>query len=124
MSDQKTFSGSILRIFEARAKPGCADALAKKFATTSVDVVKDQSGNQRYFFGKSISGEDDVLVPVAVEDHQRLQLMVITDHTELHVARVPADQDRAESIGGQRECAGSRNESRSDETCLRHRNPL
>ena len=66
MSDQKTFSGSILRVFEARAKPGCADALAKKFATTSVDVVKDQSGNQGHFFGKSISGEDDVLVFVSV----------------------------------------------------------
>jgi hypothetical protein len=66
MSDQKTFSGSILRVFEARAKPGCVDALAKKFATTSVDVVKDQSGNQGHFFGKSISGEDDVLVFVSV----------------------------------------------------------
>ena len=66
MSDQKTFGGSILRVFEARAKPGCADALAKKFATTSADVVKDQSGNQGHFFGKNISGEDDVLVFVSV----------------------------------------------------------
>jgi hypothetical protein len=46
MSDEKAFSGSILRVFEARAKPGCADSLAKKFATTSVDVVGNQPGNQ------------------------------------------------------------------------------
>jgi hypothetical protein len=50
MSKDNTFSGSILRIFEARAKPGCADSLAKKFATTSVDVVRNQPGNQGHFF--------------------------------------------------------------------------
>ena len=66
MSDQKTFSGSILRVFEARAKPGCADALAKKFATTSVDVVRNQPGNQGHFFGKSVSGDDDVFLFVSV----------------------------------------------------------
>jgi hypothetical protein len=51
MSDEKAFRGSILRVFEARAKPGCADSLAKKFATTSVDVVRNQPGNQGHFFG-------------------------------------------------------------------------
>lgn len=66
MSDDKTFSGSILRVFEARAKQGCADTLAKKLATTSVDVVRSQPGNQGYFFGKSISDENDVFVFVSV----------------------------------------------------------
>jgi len=50
---EKAFSGSILRVFEARAKPGYADSLAKKFATTSVDVVRNQPGNQGHFFGRS-----------------------------------------------------------------------
>ena len=66
MSDAKAFSGSILRVFEARAKPGCADSLAEKFATTSVDVVRNQPGNQGHFFGKSASDEDDVLLFVSV----------------------------------------------------------
>lgn len=66
MSNDKTFGGSILRIFEARAKQGCADTLAKKLATTSVDVIRNQSGNQGYFFGKSISDESDVFVFVSV----------------------------------------------------------
>ena len=66
MSDEKAFSGSILRVFEARAKPGCADSLAKKFATTSVDVVRNQLGNQGHFFGKSVSDEDDVFLFVSV----------------------------------------------------------
>jgi quinol monooxygenase YgiN len=66
MSDDKTFNGSILRVFEARAKQGCADTLAKKLATTSVDVVRNQPGNQGHFFGKSISDENDVFVFVSV----------------------------------------------------------
>jgi hypothetical protein len=66
MSDEKAFSGSILRVFEARAKPGCADSLAEKFATTSIDVVRNQPGNQGHFFGKSVSDEDDVLLFVSV----------------------------------------------------------
>jgi heme-degrading monooxygenase HmoA len=66
MSDKKTFSGSIVRVFEARTKPGCADSLVKKFATTSVDVVRNQPGNQGHFFGKSVSEEDDVFLFVSV----------------------------------------------------------
>ena len=66
MSDEKAFSGSILRVFEARAKPGCADLLVKKFATTSGDVVRNQPGNLGHFFGKSVSDEDDVFLFVSV----------------------------------------------------------
>jgi quinol monooxygenase YgiN len=66
MSKDDTFSGSILRIFEARVKPGCADSLAKKFATTSADVVRNQPGNQGHFFGKRVYDEDDVFLFVSV----------------------------------------------------------
>jgi quinol monooxygenase YgiN len=34
----------ILRIFKARAKPGCEPALAEKLATTSAQLVSDQPG--------------------------------------------------------------------------------
>ena len=66
MSDEKAFGGSILRVFEARSKPGCADSLAKRFATTSVDVVRNQPGNQGHFFGKSVSDEGDVFLFVSI----------------------------------------------------------
>ena len=66
MSEEKGFNGSILRVFEARAKPGCAELLARKFATTSVDVVRNQPGTQGHFFGKRVSGEDDVFLFVSV----------------------------------------------------------
>ena len=49
-----------------RKAAGCADSLAKKFATTSVDVVRNQPGNQGHFFGKSVSNEDDVFLFVSV----------------------------------------------------------
>ena len=42
------------------------DLLAKKFAMTSVDVVRNQPGNQGHFFGKSVSDEDDVFLFVSV----------------------------------------------------------
>jgi hypothetical protein len=55
MSDEKAFSGSILRVFEARARQGCADSLVKKFAITSVDVsletnreIKDTSSARAF----------------------------------------------------------------------------
>ena len=66
MSNDKAFDGSVLRVFEARAKPGCADSLTKKFATTSVDVVRNQPGNQGHFFGERISDKDNVFLFVSV----------------------------------------------------------
>ncbi len=35
---------TIMRVFRARAKPGCEKALAEKLATSSVEVVKGQPG--------------------------------------------------------------------------------
>lgn len=41
----------ILRIFTARAKPGCERALAQKLASTSVDVVQNEPGFLGYLSG-------------------------------------------------------------------------
>ncbi|MDD9878990.1 MAG: hypothetical protein OXR84_16270 [Magnetovibrio sp.] len=60
------FPGPVLRWFEARAKPGRGDDLAKKFATTSVDVVRDQAGNIGHFHGREVAGHGDVLVFASV----------------------------------------------------------
>lgn len=51
--------GPILRIFEVRAKPGCADTLLKNFATTSADVVRGHPGNRGCFFGRCVAGSND-----------------------------------------------------------------
>lgn len=59
-------SGPVLRVFEVRAKPGCADALLEKFQTTSAGVVQGEPGNQGYFFGRCIQGGDDQVMFVSV----------------------------------------------------------
>jgi len=61
-----TNNGPLLRIFEVRTKPSCAETLLKNFATTSAGVVKDEPGNQGYFFGRCVQGGDDVLMFVSV----------------------------------------------------------
>jgi len=59
-ADENT--GPVLRLFQVKAKPGCADALAEKLATTSIGVVQGQSGNKGYFFGRSAGDGGDWLV--------------------------------------------------------------
>ena len=54
--------GPILRLFEVRTKPGCADRLLENFATTSADVVRDEPGNEGYFFGRGIETGTDTVV--------------------------------------------------------------
>lgn len=66
MNDMEVFSGSVLRVFEAHAKPGCAEWLVEKFRTTSIDVVLGQSGNQGYFLGRQVSEQTDVVVFVSI----------------------------------------------------------
>ena len=61
MNRDEQFPGSVLRVFEAHVKPGCADTLAKKFATTSAKVVDGQPGNQGHFLGKQVDGETEVM---------------------------------------------------------------
>ena len=58
--------GPILRIFEVKTKPGCADDLLKNFQTTSADVVRGKPGNQGYFFGQCVQGDEDVVMFVSI----------------------------------------------------------
>ena len=58
--------GPILRIFEVKAKPGCAQKLLKNFETTSVNVVKGKAGNLGYFFGDCVNGAEDVVMFVSI----------------------------------------------------------
>jgi len=61
-----TAAGPLLRIFEVACKPGCADTLLEKFATTSADVVRGQPGNRGYFYGRCVPGGDDTVMFVSV----------------------------------------------------------
>lgn len=54
-------NGPVMRMFEVRAKQGCAGELVQKFATTSAEVVRDKPGNEGYFFGRGVAGDDDVV---------------------------------------------------------------
>jgi quinol monooxygenase YgiN len=58
--------GPVLRMFEVRAKPNCADTLLKNFATTSAEVVSGEPGNHGYCFGRCVESDGDVLVFVSV----------------------------------------------------------
>lgn len=49
----------IIRVFRARARPGCESALAEKLATSSIEVVQHQPG----FLGYLVAGP--------ARDHQR-----------------------------------------------------
>lgn len=66
MQQDNTSNGPVLRLFTARAKPGRRDDLAQKFATTSVDVVRDERGNMGYFYGPSVAGDKDLFVFASV----------------------------------------------------------
>ena len=66
VEDSMTQEGPVLRVFEARTKTGCIDKLMRKFATTSADVVKGQSGNAGYFFGRCVQGGENVVLFVSV----------------------------------------------------------
>ena len=66
MQDNRDTGGPIMRLFEARAKQGRADELAHKFATVSVEVVRNKPGNVGYFFGPAVGKDNDVLVFVSI----------------------------------------------------------
>ena len=53
--------GPIMRLFEARAKPGSAGTLLQKFASTSADVVRGEPGNEGFFFGHGVGPDDGVV---------------------------------------------------------------
>lgn len=59
-------SNLIFRMFEVRAKPGCADRLRQKLSGASIAVVKGEPGNRGYFFGDVLSSDGDALVFISV----------------------------------------------------------
>ena len=61
-------NNSILRVFEARAKPGKSDELKRKFSDTSIAVVDGKPGNIGYLFGENLSTDDADLVFISVWD--------------------------------------------------------
>ncbi len=66
MQQDNASNGPILRLFSARAKQGRRDELARKFATTSVDVVREERGNVGYFYGPNVAGDEDLFVFASV----------------------------------------------------------
>jgi heme-degrading monooxygenase HmoA len=62
MTDDIPTSGPILRLFQVRAKPGCAKDLIEKFAGTSAEVVRGEPGNRGYFFGQGMQSDKDRVV--------------------------------------------------------------
>lgn len=62
MADIPGNDGPVMRLFEARAKPGCVDTLAEKLSSVSIDVVKDRPGNLGYLFGQGTDADADTVV--------------------------------------------------------------
>ena len=62
MHNGKTEGGPVMRLFEVRAKEGCAEALLRNFATTSADVVQNEPGNAGYFFGHGVPADGNVVM--------------------------------------------------------------
>ena len=58
--------GPVLRVFEARVKPGCAEKLLNNFATTSAHVVLGEPGSRGYFFGRCVQGGENTIMFVSV----------------------------------------------------------
>ncbi len=62
MQPDTTPQGPIMRLFQVQTKPGCANELMRKFETTSADVVRNEPGNQGYFFGRGVANDEDYVV--------------------------------------------------------------
>ncbi len=62
MAHSSDTQGPILRLFEVQAKPGCAETLLAKFATTSAEVVRGEPGNEGYFFGHEVESDGDTVI--------------------------------------------------------------
>ena len=69
MGDEKSGTGPIMRLFEARIRDGYAESLMEKVATTSADVVRNEPGNAGYFFGQGVAADADRLVFVSFWDN-------------------------------------------------------
>lgn len=62
MHEDNPHQGPILRLFQVQARDGKAEELLAKFATTSADVVRQEPGNEGYFFGRGVAGDDGTVV--------------------------------------------------------------
>ncbi|MDJ0920108.1 MAG: antibiotic biosynthesis monooxygenase [Henriciella sp.] len=62
MTQEEFDNGPILRLFQVQTKPGRAQDLLEKFATTSIQVVQGEPGNQGCFFGRGTVTDEDYVV--------------------------------------------------------------
>ena len=68
------FDSVVLRVFDVRARPGKAGILKRKLADTSVSVVQGEPGNLGYFFGATVSTDENDLVFISVwQDLESIQ---------------------------------------------------
>lgn len=56
----------VLRIFEARAREGAVERLARELADNTAGVVSEEPGNLGYYFGEAASGDGRDLVFVSI----------------------------------------------------------
>ena len=74
MNDEQPNSGPILRLFQVRAKPGCAAELIEKFRVTSAEVVRGYPGNLGYFFGHGVEADEELCrLHVGLEKSRRCE---------------------------------------------------
>jgi hypothetical protein len=66
MNDKQPNSGPVLRLFQVRAKPGCAAELVQKLQITSAEVVWGYLGNLGYFFGHRADVDEGYVVFTSV----------------------------------------------------------
>ena len=69
MNDEQPTSGPVLRLFQVRAKPGCAAELIQKFGVTSAEVVRGYPGNLGYFFGHGVDSDEDYVAFTSIWDN-------------------------------------------------------
>lgn len=62
MQHNRPENGPVMRLFQVQAKKGRADELLRKFATTSADVVRQEPGNEGYFFGRGVAVDDGIVI--------------------------------------------------------------
>ena len=69
MNDELPTSGPVLRLFQVRAKLGCAAELIQKFGVISAEVVRGYPGNLGYFFGHGVDSDEDYVAFTSIWDN-------------------------------------------------------
>lgn len=62
MNKSQTRHTTIMRLFQVKAKSGCAEQLLQNFGTISADEVQHELGNDGYCFGRGIQHDQDKLI--------------------------------------------------------------